>query len=936
VNAFGNLSLSFEDNRGQAEHQVDFRARGNGTTFFLNYSGVAIVLRRGVANPVSLSTGVLRSIRHRPQTTPATMQMKLVGADARARALKAEPLQGRSNYLIGRDPKLWRTNIPNYGKVSYTNVYPGIDVTYYGNRRRLEYDFMVKPGANPSVIAVEFVGAEKVEVDSDGNLRLRLGDREIVQRKPFIYQEADGVGRAVSGRYVSKGGNKVGFEIGNYDAKKLLVIDPVLVYSTYLGGGGDDQGIGVALDASGKAYVTGVTSSTDFPVTNGAAQATKAAASDIFITKLNATGTAALYSTYIGGSGNDEGLGIAVDLAGGAYVTGFTDSTNFPVTQGSVQTTRGGGTDAFVLKLNSVGTGLSYSTYLGGDLDEEGYGVAVDTSGNTYAAGVTDSANFPTNAGFQTTKSAGSDAFISKLNFNGTVLSHSTFIGGDGLDWGFAVTTDAGGNAYVAGVTGSSNFPTTSGSLQNALGGPADGFITKVNTTIAGPTSLAYSTYLGGSGFDMCAGVALDATGSAYVTGLTASSNFPTTGGASQTAGGGSSDAFVSKIHANGSSLLYSTYLGGSGPDWGRGITVDTSGQAYVTGSTESPNFPVVAGAFQSSGAGKSDAFASKVNAAGTSLVYSSYLGGSNPDDGFGITSDLAGNVLVTGTTFSNNFPVTQGAFQTIDTGGGDTFLAKIARQEIGQPPNQIDAPPFFVKQHYLDFLGRATDADGLAFWIGNLTSCNGNQQCIEVRRVNVSAAFFLSIEFKETGFLVYRFTKASFNVMPRYELFLPDVQEIGRGVIVNAPGWEQLLAANQRAFAEEWVKRPAFKALYDGKSNAQYVDALFANAGVTPGAQERTELINGLDSGTETRTTVLRKVADNQTLIQQEFNRAFVLEQYFGYLRRNPDDPPDNNLDGFNFWLSKLNQFNGNFVQAEMVRAFISSIEYRQRFGTP
>ncbi len=529
--SFGGLALSFEDNRGQAGRQVDVLSHGHGTTLLFNYSGASIVLRRREGNRVSRPDGVLRPARHKPQPTPSTMRLKLVGADARARVEKTGMLPGRSNYFIGRNPKQWRTNIPNYGKLSYGNVYPGIDVTYYGNRRQLEYDFVVKPGANPSAIAVEFVGSEKVEIDAAGNLKIRLGGGEIVQRKPFIYQETDGVGRAVSGNYVLKGGNRVGFEVGSYDASKPLVIDPVLVYSTYLGGGGDDQGLSVALDSAGSAYVTGVTNSTDFPATADVAQTSKSIGGDIFVTKLNATGTAALYSTYIGGIGSDEGLGLAVDLTGSAFVTGLTNSPDFPVTQGSLQTMHGGGaTDAFVLKLNPVGAVLNYGTYLGGNQDEEGYGLAVDASGNAYVAGVTDSTNFPTSSGFQTVKNAGSDAFVSKLNFGGTALSHSTFVGGGGLDWGFGVTTDAAGNAYVAGVTSSPDFPTTSGSFQTGLGGTGDGFVAKVNTTAAGQASLVYSTYLGGSGFDLCGGVALDAAGSAYVTGMTASPNFPTTG----------------------------------------------------------------------------------------------------------------------------------------------------------------------------------------------------------------------------------------------------------------------------------------------------------------------------------------------------------------------------------------------------------------------
>ena len=943
--SLGNLALSFEDNRGQAGRQFDVLSRGHGATLLFNYSGASVILRRRAENKEGRAPG---PVRHRPQPAPATMVLKLVGADARARIEKTGLLAGKSNYLIGRNPKLWRTNIANYGKLSYANVYPGIDITYYGNRRQLEYDFIVRPGGNPSAIAVEFAGAEKVELDAAGDLRVRLGGGEVLQRKPFVYQEVDGVGRAVSGSYVLKGGNRVGFEVGSYDRRKPLVIDPVLVYSTYLGGGGDDQGIGVALDSAGKAYITGVTSSTSFPVTAGAAQATKGGGSDIFVTKLNAAGTAAVYSTYIGGVGGDEGLSIAVDLAGSAYVTGLTNSPDFPVTQGSLQTTHGGGaTDAFVVKLDAVGAGLTYATYLGGNLDEEGYGLAVDTDGKAYVAGVTDSANFPTHAGFQTAKNAGSDAFLAKLNFGGTALSYSTFVGGGGLDWGFAVSADASGNAYLAGATNSSDFPTSTGSLQAAPGSNGDGFVTKANTNAVGAASLAYSTYLGGGGLDLCGGVAVDLAGNAYVTGLTASTNFPTAGGAPQTAaGGGGGDAFVSKLHANGSSLLYSTYLGGGGTDWGRGVAVDTAGQAYVVGSTESANFPVVGGAFQTSSAGRSDAFISKLNAAGTGLVYSSYLGGAGSEDGYGVGIDLAGNAFVVGTTSSNNLPVTQGAFQPARAGGADAFAAQVSRQEVGQPANQIDDVTFFVRQHYLDFLGRAADPDGLAFWTNDIEKCGADAQCREVKRINVSAAFFLSIEFQETGYLVYRFYKAAYGDLPgapvplRREEFLPDAQRIGLGVRVGIGDWRGQLETNKTSFSQEFVARARFTNNYPANMTpAEFVNKLNQNTGNALTQAEAGALAQELAAAGNTavaRASTLRKVAEHAEVVRREFNRAFVLMQYSGYLRRSPDDSPDTDFSGFNFWLGKLNEFNGNFINAEMVKAFLSSLEYRRRFGTP
>jgi hypothetical protein len=933
ITALGILPLSFEESSNPEKRDFDFLSHGSGATFFLNYSGVNMRLGGSAKNSASHFGERIQSAKTRPQIQPAALQLKFLGANPRSKIVRKGLLPGKSNYLIGSDPKQWRTNISSYAKVMYLDIYPGIDVSYYGDHRQLEYDFVVKAGANPSSVEIEVIHADKIRIDASGNVKVNIGGSEIEQRRPFAYQEIQGVGRPVPARYILKGTNKIGLDIGNYDSSRPLIIDPVLFYSTYVGGSGSDQGISVALDSADKAYITGITTSADFPVSSGAAQVSSTNGSNLFITKMNATGTGVVYSTYVGGSGTDEGLGIAVDTAGRAYVTGLTDSADFPVTAGAFQSSLGGGTDAFIVKLNPLGTGLIYSTYLGGNLNDEGYGIAVDVDDNAYVTGVTDSANYPTPSGFQTVKKAGSDAFLSKMSSSGSALSYSTFLGGDGADLGLAVTTDTSGNAYVAGATNSSNFPATINSYQAALASSGDGFVAKLDSSQTGANSLSYATYLGGSGFDLCDAVALDEAGNAYVTGLTDSPNFPTTAQAPQGTSGGNVDAFVSKLNATGSTLVFSTYLGGNGPDWGRGIALEAGGRVHVGGSTESINFPI-AQALQTSSAGKSDAFIVNLDPASTSLGYASYLGGTSADDGLGIATDLAGNDFTVGNTISSNLVVSAGAFQSTASAGGDAFLAKVSHLDEAQHTNHIDDVSFFVRQHYFDFLNRAPDASGLSFWIDQIQSCGSDLQCAEVRHVNVSAAFFLSIEFQQTGYLVYRFNKASYNRMPRYELFLPDVQEISRGVVVLAPGWEQLLESNKQAFANDWVTRPEFRTIYDSKSNANYVDTLFANAGVVPSAGDRTALINGLNAGTQTRATVLRLVAENDVLQHQEFNRAFVLMQYFGYLRRNPDDPPDGNLNGFNFWLNKLNQFNGSFINAEMVKAFISSSEYRGRFG--
>jgi hypothetical protein len=411
-----------------------------------------------------------------------------------------------------------------------------------------------------------------------------------------------------------KGKRQVGFRVAAYDPSRPLIIDPVLAYSTYLGGSGDDFGLGIAVDGAGSAYVTGQTLSTNFPTTSGAAQTTKAGGfSDVFVTKLDATGSAFLYSTYLGGSDFDFSLGIAVDGAGSAYVTGATRSTDFPTTSGAAQTTNAGSVDAFLAKLDATGSALLYSTYLGGSSDDGGRGIAVDGAGSAYVTGDTSSTDFPATSGAaQTTNAGGQDAFVTKLNASGSALLYSTYLGGSSGEVGQGIAVDGAGRAYMTGSTQSTDFPTTSGAAQTIYaGGFFDAFVTKLDAT---GSVLLYSTYLGGSGDDVGLGIAVDGAGSAYVTGQTFSSNFPTTSGAAQTThAGGIADAFVTKLDASGSALLYSTYLGGSGFDIGQGIAVDGAGRVYVTGDTSSTNFPTTSGAAQTTHAGSFDAFVAKI-----------------------------------------------------------------------------------------------------------------------------------------------------------------------------------------------------------------------------------------------------------------------------------------------------------------------------------
>src|SRR5947209_1276856 len=394
--AYGKLPLHFEANQGQTDPGVKFLSRGRGYTLFLTGRGEAVMLL-GKPAPMydRLESAALLRAAAKPPPEPATpaavVRMNLIGASKSPRVEGLEESPGKANYFIGNDPKMWRTNVPMYAKVKVQGVYPGVDLVYYGNQRKLEYDFIVAPGADPGSITMVVEGAERPSLNGQGDLVLAIEDREVRFQKPVVYQEVDGVRREISGSYKLKSAHQVGFQVGAYDGSLPLIIDPALSYSTYLGGSGTDQGLGIAVDSGGYAYVTGFTISTNFPTTPGAFQTTSGGGFHAFVTKLNPTGSALVYSTYLGGSSNDQGRGIAVDPGGHAYATGATFSTNFPTTPGALQTTYGGGGDAFVTKLNPTGTGLVYSTYLGGSNDDQGLGIAVDSSGHAYVTGSTTS-----------------------------------------------------------------------------------------------------------------------------------------------------------------------------------------------------------------------------------------------------------------------------------------------------------------------------------------------------------------------------------------------------------------------------------------------------------------------------------------------------------------------------------------------------------------
>jgi hypothetical protein len=686
MNSLDRSGLSFERNVGQTASRVDYVARTGGATVFLTPTAAVFAIQKPrTADPaVDLDTvaGMPSPTLAAPSSNGGVaVYMQIVGANPSARPVGQKELPGKVNYFIGNDPAQWHSNIPTFGRVEYPNIYPGISLAYYGGPGGLEYDFILAPGADAHAIALNFAGANGLEVNDRGELVLHTAAGDIVEQKPLAYEPTDSGRQEVASRYVLDG-HAIRFEVAAHDPTRPLVIDPlVLGYSTFLGGGGGaDIGWGIAVNESGNAYVAGETASIHFPTTPGVFDSTYNGAEDAFVAELNASGSALVYGTYVGGNGRDRAFGLAVDTAGNAYVTGDTESANFPTTPGAFDTTYNGAGDyygdAFAVKLNASGSALVYGTYLGGTNDDSALGIAADGAGDAYVIGFTKGMDFPTTPGaFDTTWDGGVDAFVVKLNPSGSALTYGTYLGGSGDEYGTAIAVDGAGNAYVTGVTYSPDFPATPGAFDTTYTGIEDAFVAKLN---ASGSSLLYASYLGGSIATYGYAIAVDGSGNAFVTGTTSSPDFPATPGAFDTTfNGGPRDAFVVKLGASGSSVTYGTYLGGSDGDFGYAIAVDGVGNTYVTGVTYSVDFPTTADAFDTTFNGNQDAFVAKLNPVGSALVYGTYLGGSNDDYGFGVAVDQSGNTYVTGASFSTDFPTTPGALKRRNRGASDGIVAK-------------------------------------------------------------------------------------------------------------------------------------------------------------------------------------------------------------------------------------------------------------------
>jgi len=662
-NLLNKLPIYFEPNQGQASKNVRYISRAPGMTLALMDDGAAIRTKSGV------------------------VRMRILGGSAKGAFEPLELQGGRSSYFRGSNMVEWQTDVQHYGKVRAKQVYPGVDLVYYGQGRTLEYDFIVKPGADWKRARVRWEGVKSMQIDQQGDLVLATADGDVRMHKPRAFQGTTEIAAA----YKLEKNGVVGFDIGEYDTKQELVIDPVVTYATYLGGASNDFPLASVADADGNYYVAGQTFSTDFPV-QGAAQGTLGGASDVFVTKFNANGTGLVFSTFIGGSGNDAANGVAIDSARNVYLTGRTASANFPLLN-PIQNTIGSAQDAFVTKLNAAGNALVYSTFLGGSDSDEAKDIAVDATNAAYVTGFTSSANFPTTAGaFRTTSGGSTEVFVTKINAAGSARVYSTFAGGSGTDFARGIALDGAMNAYVAGNTTSSNFPVTANAVQTTKRGTGDAFLFKLNPAGSGVT---YSTYYGCAtftaedfgAFTSFLSVTVDEAGRAYAAGNTTCSDFPTTVNGFQRTKGGTGpfaqDAVVVKLNSMGSAAIFSTYLGGSAEESATDIAVNENGNAFVTGSTNSMNFangqliPAPPG-------NNTSAYVVGFNPLGSGLSYPAGVG--NETSGTTVAVDPVGNVYVAGNTISTTFPVTPGAFDITKAGlagVADGVAAKISDMQL-------------------------------------------------------------------------------------------------------------------------------------------------------------------------------------------------------------------------------------------------------------
>jgi uncharacterized repeat protein (TIGR01451 family) len=686
-NLLARLPVAFEQNTGQADSRAKFLLRAPGYTAFFNEGEIIFSFRH--------SRRETAHSRTRSRTTgTSVVQISLAGANPRAALVGNDELPGRANYLLGNDETKWRTDVPTFARITATDIYPGIDLTYYGVARDLEYDFIVRPGADPSAIRLRFEGGTRLTLDDDGNLHVGIGDNEVaVWRAPIAYQGA--WRQPVASAFVLRGKREVGFTVGDYDRSLPLVIDPVLRYSTFIGGSGDDAAESVWVGST-NVYIVGQTTSLDLP-TPGGYRTNAYASNDVFVACFNSNGTSLIFATYLGGSGDEFGNSIAIDGNGAVCVTGSTESGNFPM-RNAYQSSRSGIADAFVSKLSAAGNTLQYSSYLGGSGYESGNAVVIGNGGNIYVAGETDSeSQFAKKNPFQNNAGGFLDGFVARFNptlSGGSSLIFSSWIGGPDDERATGIAIDST-HFYLSGEVDAFDFFSSEFPVRNALqpeygGGGADAWVAKV--PLAG-SSVTWATFFGGESEDVASSILVDSSGNVYLVGTTTSANLPMVNAQQPIIGGGgflfTSDAYAAKISGDGTSLLFSTFIGGEVEEKGSGIGVDGNGLIYIAGQTSSSDFPTTVGAIQFNyNGGPGDAFVTKVNPAvpgRNGIVYSTYFGGigtEDPGEGNSLFATANGDYYLVGaTTSTNGFPVINGFDEVYDGGYSDAFVAKFGSE---------------------------------------------------------------------------------------------------------------------------------------------------------------------------------------------------------------------------------------------------------------
>lgn len=663
--------LTFEPAAGLGPNGLLFVSRMRKYTVFLQPNKLTMAISSPTERP-----------HHEGKLNSIFLSLRLLGSNPSSPKPEMA-IAGRSNYFIGNDPRKWRTDIPRFRRVMYPSVYEDVDLVYHGTKDHVEYDFVVRSGGNPGSIRFSVEGADQISLEKNGSLALHIGNTEFAVHRPSAYQMFRGQRREVSANFVRLDRDLFGFQVGEFDRKMPLVIDPTVLYSTYFGGSGDEGIFGIRFDKQGNIYVAGETSSLDFP-TKHPAQSKVGGSYDVFVSKFDPTGKNLIYSTYLGGSQFDHAVGLQLDDHGSAYIAGLTFSSDFPV-KNALQPSFAGQADGFVARLSPSGSELIFSTYLGGEGFDSINALAIDHEGSVYVTGQTRSQQFPlTSSAFQKACDGGAnpnfctgDAFFSKIDPTGTKLIYSSYLGGSGSDSAAGIAVNSHGEALIAGGTVSRDFPTRN-AYQSSIKGIGAAFLAKVNVSGSG---LVFSTYLGGSSFDSATDIALDEGQNIYLTGTTSSKDFPVLHAFQPQNHGGFLDAFITKFNPKGSGLIYSTYLGGSNLDYPFRIVITSRGEAVVAGFTSSTDFPVHQPLQLAYGGGQTDTFVAMLGTEGNELRFSTYLGGTSDEYTYALSLGCENSFWVGGSTASKNFPIVN-AFQNTFAGGPyDAFLSHITSE---------------------------------------------------------------------------------------------------------------------------------------------------------------------------------------------------------------------------------------------------------------